>query len=112
MQFPYDKYETLKASQEALTVYYPTGEEDFARSVFRTIDEAGKLLTQLLSRPLPELELLIVPPNDWPLVPHSELEETQALHPYWTDITSPPTIVVPTEIDPIFGMATPEKFAF
>jgi hypothetical protein len=109
MQFPYKKYHTL---QEALTVHYPAGEETFARWVSQTIDKAGQLLTSLLDRPMPDLELLIVPPDDWAELPHSELEESQSPHPYWTDTTDPPRIIVPTEIDPIFGDATPAKFAF
>lgn len=112
MQFPYEKYKNLENLQETLTVYYPAGEEDFARWVLRTIKEAGTDLGELLHRPLPDLELLVVHPDDWSLVPHSELEETRTPHPYWTDSTSPPTIVVPTEIDPIFGNAASEKFAF
>ncbi len=97
--------------QETPAVYYPAGEEAFARQVFHIIDKAGQSLTRLLARPMPDIEILIVPPDDWPQAPHSELEEDQALHPYWTDATTPPAIVVPTEIDPIFGDITPEKFA-
>jgi hypothetical protein len=33
-------------------------------------------------------------------------------HPYWTDVTSPPNIVVPLELDPILGEPTQEKLAF
>jgi hypothetical protein len=109
MQFPYEQYQTL---QEAQTVYYPAGEENFARWVFQTVDRAGTRLSQLFIRPLPEFDLLVVEPDDWPLVPHGEMEETQSPHPYWTDVTEPPTLVVPTEIDPIFGTVTPEKFSF
>src|SRR5947199_7355676 len=109
MQFPYDHYKTLT---EPIAVSYPTGEEILARWVGQTIQKAGVLLTQLLGRPMPELEILVVHPDDWEAVPCSEMEEVSTPHPFWTDVTSPPSIVVPTEIDPIFGEMVPEKLAF
>jgi hypothetical protein len=104
-----EQYETLA---EPMAVYYPTGEETLARWIGQTIQKAGALLSQLLGRPLPELEVLVVRPDDWETVPHSEMEEVSSPHPYWTDVTSPPSIVVPTEVDPIFGEMTAEKLAF
>jgi hypothetical protein len=109
MQFPYKQYETLT---EPTAVYYPMGEEKLARWVGQTIQKAGALLTQLLGRPMPDMEILVVHPDDWEAVPHSEMEELGTPHPFWTDATSPPSIVVPIEIDPIFGEVVPEKFAF
>ena len=109
MQFPYDRYKMLV---EPIAVYYPAGEETLARWIRQTIEQAGAVLTQLLARPMPELEILLVHPDDWETVPHSEMEELGTPHPYWTDVTSPASIVVPTEIDPIFGEMVPEKFAF
>jgi hypothetical protein len=61
---------------------------------------------------MPDFEVLLVNMDDWPLVPHSESEEVDSPHPYMTDVTTPVTLVVPLEIDPIFGEVTPEKFAF
>jgi hypothetical protein len=107
--FPYDRYETLA---ETLTVYYPTGEETLARWVLQATTKASAALTQLLNVSVPDFEILIVAMDDWPLVPHSEAEEVDTPHPYLTDITSPACLVVPLEIDPIFGEVTPEKFAF
>src|SRR5437763_9555305 len=109
MQFPYERYKMLTAP---MAVYYPTGEESLARWIGQTIQKAGVLLTQLLGRSMPELEILVVHPDDWEAVPHSEMEEMGTPHPFWTDVTSPPSIVVPTEIDPIFGEMAPEKFSF
>jgi hypothetical protein len=108
MLFPYEAYETLT---ELPSVYYPMGEKFFARWVFQTIDQAGKLLTQLLDQPMPALVILLVTPSDWPLAPHDEAEQQEHPHPYWTDATSPPSLVVPMEIDPIFGEPTQEKLA-
>src|SRR5437660_11072434 len=106
MQFPYERYETLA---EPLTVYYPTGEETLARWVFQTIERAGTLLSQLLDRPMPDLEILLVDMADWHLVPCENAEEVRNPHPDLTDVTSPPCMVVPTEIDPIFGTLTRVK---
>src|SRR6266699_132745 len=107
--FPYERYETLA---EPLTVYYPANEDEFARWVFQAIDKAGKLLTNLLGQPMPDIELLLVSPDDWNLAPRDEEEQSGNPHPFWTDVTTPPTIVVPLELDPIFGEPTLEKLAF
>jgi hypothetical protein len=115
MLFPYDRYKTLKTLAEPtapISVYYPTGEEEFARWVFQSMSKAGNLLTTLLGQPMPELQFLLAAPADWQLAPHEELEELNNPHPYWTDTTSPPSIVVPLELDPIFGEPTLEKLAF
>ena len=109
MQFPYERYEKLV---EPLTVYYPAGEETRARQVFQAVDKAGQLLSQLLGQTAPDMELLLVSTGDWLLTPRDEPEESNELLPYWTDITSPSTLVVPVEIDPVFGEETPERLAF
>ena len=61
---------------------------------------------------MPDIELLLVSPDDWNLAPRDEEEESGNPHPFWTDVTTPPTIVVPLELDPIFGEPTLEKLAF
>lgn len=109
MYFPYNRYEKLTG---LLTAYYPSNEEELAHWIVQTIERASQRLTQLLERPMPDLEILVVKAEDWSLVPRGDLEEEHAPRPYWTDETSPPTIVVPTEIDPTFGTITREKIAF
>jgi hypothetical protein len=109
MPFPYNRYETLA---QPLTIYYPTGEESLARWIAQTLHRGGNLLSQLLNAPAPELKILLVAPEDWELVPHSEPEELAHPQPFWTDSTSPPTLVVPLELDAIFGEPTAEKLAF
>ncbi len=69
MLFPYERYKTLA---ESLTVYYPDGEETRARQAFQLIEKAGQLLSQLLDQPMPELEIVLVAQDDWPLAPHDE----------------------------------------
>jgi hypothetical protein len=109
MYFPYDRYQKLIGS---LTAYYPSNEEELAHWVVQTIEKASQRLTQLLERPMPAMELLIVKPEDWSLVPRGDLEEEHVPRPYWTDETTPPTMIVPTEIDTTFGTITREKIAF
>ncbi len=109
MQFPYDRYDTLA---EPITVYYPAGEDDLARHVFKTLDNAGKLLTQLLGLPMPDLEILLVTKDDWAFAPRGEFDDASTLQPYWTEETQPPSIVVPLEITPVIGELTPEKFSY
>src|SRR5258708_6623859 len=109
MLFPYNHYKKLA---EPLTVYYPTGEETRARSILQTIEKAGQLLAQLFGRPMPEMEIVLVDVADWDLAPRDDKEEISNPHPYWTYTTSPPSIIVPLEIDPIFGKLTQEKLSY
>src|SRR5258708_7463326 len=95
MLFPYNQYKTLVAGAEptiSATVYYPTGEEEFARWVLQSMSKASNLLTTLLGQPMPELQFLLAAPADWQLAPHEEPEELHNPHPYWTDTTSPPSM--------------------
>jgi hypothetical protein len=109
MPFPYERYARLT---QPLKTYYPTGEDVFARWVVQTIAQAGPRLAQLLGQPMPAVEVLIVTPQDWDSAPHDEPEELDNPHPYWTDVTSPPTVVIPLAIDVIFGEPTQAKLAF
>lgn len=109
MAFPFERYETLAGP---LTVYYPMGQESLARWVLETIDKAGKQLTQLLGQPMPEMEVLLVAPEDWERLPQEDPEDLNNMLPYWTDATSPPSLIVPTQLDSILGNATQEKLAF
>jgi hypothetical protein len=109
MSFPYEHYETLA---EPITVYYPTGLDSQARWVFQSVDKASKLLAQLLGTPAPEMQILLVSPEDWQNVPGEEPEATVIMLPYWTEVTEPSTMVVPTQLDPIMGSYSHEKLAF
>jgi hypothetical protein len=109
MSFPYEQYETLA---EPLTVYYPTGEQTLARWIFQNIEHGNKLLADLLDQPAPEMEVILVAPADWEATPHTEPEELVHPHPYWTDTTTPPSLIVPLEIDALFGDITQEKLAY
>jgi hypothetical protein len=109
--FPYEQYETLA---EPLTLYYPTGQEEFARWIFQSIEKAGKLLTQLLGQTMPAMEILAVAPEDWDAAPGEDQGGSEGILslPYWTNVTSPPSLVVPLGLDTIIGEPTQEKLAF
>jgi hypothetical protein len=109
MSFPYEQYETLA---EPLTVYYPTGQDPLARWLFQSIDKAGQLLAQLLGRPIPELDIILVAPADWSVTPREDPVEALYTLPYWTNATQPPSIVVPSQLDTIIGVPTEEKLTF
>ena len=109
MFFPYERYKLLA---EPIPVHYPASEEDHARWIVQTIEKAEQALTRLLNQPRPEMEILLVSGEDWPLAPHDETEDVSLPHPYWTDVTTPPSIVIPTEVDPLLGEMTPQKLAF
>ena len=109
MQFPYEHYEKLTGSR---TVYYPAGEETRARWLLQAVDKASGALSPLLAQSPPALDVILARTNDWSLTPREEAEENTDLLPYWTGVTSPSMLVVPTEIDPIFGEETPERLAF
>jgi hypothetical protein len=109
MDFPYGRYKTLV---QQFKLYYPPEEEDLARWIIPTLEKAIEALEGLLGKFETTMEVLIVPPADWSLAPHDDAEQLQSPHPYWTAVTSPPTLVVPTQIDTIFGSMTATKFAF
>jgi hypothetical protein len=109
MLFPYERYQKLAG---LYPVYYPSGEETSAHWALQCIESAGKLLSELLNQLMPAMEILLADIADWQFAPHHESEEIGTPQPYWTDATTPPSMVIPTEIDPIFGEMTQTKLAF
>lgn len=109
MPFPYERYETLA---EPITLYYPTGQDSLARWIFQSIEKAGKLLTQLLGQPVPEIEIILVAPADWSVAPREDPDEPKYALPYWTNAAQPPAIVIPLQLDPIISTPAQEKLAF
>ena len=109
MSFPYERYQTLA---KPVRIYYPAGHDTQAHQALQWVDEANRLLAGLLAIPVPEMEILLIAPEDWQDAPRDEPEETFIMLPYWTDSTEPSTLVVPTELDPIMGNFAPEKLAF
>jgi hypothetical protein len=109
MPFPYEKYETLA---EPLSVYFPEGQDSQVQSIIHSIDQASQLLMKLFGRPMPKMELMLVAPADWHVTPHDDPEEPNNALPYWTTVTQPPSLVIPSQLDPIIGIPTREKLAY
>ncbi|MBV9709494.1 MAG: hypothetical protein JO011_01120 [Ktedonobacteraceae bacterium] len=105
----YEHYETLPVVPRT---YYPTGEEERARWIAQILKNAGKLLSELLNQPMPAMDVLLVATSDWQLAPRDEPDENSDLLPYWTNVNAPGVLVVPVEIDSIFGEPKQEKLAF
>lgn len=112
MAFPYEQYSIL---HEPLTTYYPAPQAELAQRVAREIAQASHLLSKLLGQAPPQMEILVAATADWAEVPPEDEEEKGAepapMLPYWTDVTSPSTLVVPEHMDSIIGDATPEKLS-
>lgn len=108
MPFLYEQYETLA---EPLTMYYPTGQDELARWIFQSSERAGKLLSNLLNQPMPDMEIVLVAMEDWKDVPREDEEAPADRLPYWTDITAPSTLFVPMQLDPLIGEPSQEKLA-
>ena len=109
--FSYIKYENLAGMQK---IYYPVGQEALARRVQQEIEQAAKLFGALLDQPTPKLELLVVARDDWESAPPEDEEADgppSTMLPYWTDVTEPPTLVIPEQMDEIIGESTPEKLS-
>src|SRR5215469_1250389 len=109
MPFPYAKYEKIA---EPLPVYYPKSQSELAHSITQSVDQAGQKLTRLLGQPVPEMEILLVTPADWHATPHDDPEEPGNALPYWTTVTKSPSIIIPTQLDPIIGRPSQEKLAY
>jgi hypothetical protein len=109
--FPFERYELLHGS---VAIYRPARKAALARRLQKPIDKANKLLSQLLDAPAPAMQILLVAQEDWQLAPCDETEEPPSLLllPYWTDVTDPPTLVIPEQLDPIVGSDSPVKLAF
>jgi hypothetical protein len=109
MPFPYEQYETLAVP---LTVFYPRDQDSLAHWIIQSIDKASQLLTQLLGRPMPEIQVILVAPTDWGVTPHDDPEEPSNALPYWTNTTRPPSIFIPSQLDSIIGTPTQEKLVY
>ena len=99
----------------AFTLYYPRGEEARARQLLLSIRDAAVLLSQLLERPAPTINILFVAPKDWARAPREEEEEGgdgEETYPYWTEQTSPPSLVIPLKSEKALSTVPTNHFAF
>ncbi len=109
MLFPYELYEK---TIEPLSAYYPKDQSSLAHSIIQSVDQAGQRLARLLGQPMPKLELILVTLADWHTTPHDDPGEPGNALPYWTTVTESPSIIIPTQLDPIVGRPTQQKLTY
>jgi hypothetical protein len=109
MPFPYEKYERVS---EPFYVYYSMGQDSLVHVIIQSVDQASQKLKQLLGQPGPDMQVILVAPADWHVMPHDDPEEPGNTLPYWTNVTHPPSLVIPSQLDPIIGLPTQEKLIY
>jgi hypothetical protein len=109
MPIPYENYEKIG---KPLSFYFPKGQSSLAHPIIQSVDQACRRLMRLLDRPVPKMELILVAPEDWYATPHDDPEEPTNALPYWTTVTKYPSIIIPTQLDPIVGRSTQEKLTY
>jgi hypothetical protein len=107
--FPFHQY---RQRTEPFALFYPEHEEGLANWIAQTVSDGRQKLEAAFTRSLPTFTVIVVDMVDWHLVPHDEDEDVETPHPYMTNSTEPPSLVVPTEVDILFGEATSEKLAY
>lgn len=112
MTFPYNRYAQLS---DTFTLYYPRNEEARARRLLLSVKNAAEALSQLLKQPIPALQILLVGAKDWAQAPRDEEEEGgegEETYPYWTEATTPPSLVIPLEAEKSLSDSPPNHFTF
>jgi len=109
MSFPFEKYERVA---EPFSVYYSEGQDSPVHLIIQSVDRASQRLMQLLDQPGPNLQVILVAPADWHASPRDDPDEPGNPFPYWTNVTHPPSLVIPSQLDPIIGLPTQEKLIY
>jgi len=118
--FPYDHYKRFTPQSLAgseMTVYYSASDETRARRIVQAILQAQALLSKLLYLSVQSMDVLFPTRAQWFLAPRAKEDtvptaEEEPFLPYWTDVVSPPCLVVPPELDSMWGEETAEKLLF
>lgn len=109
MPFPYEKYERVA---DPFPVFYPANRTSLVHMIIQSVSQASQGLMQLLGLPLPQMQIVLVDPADWHVTPRDDPEEPINALPYWTNVTRPPSLVIPSQLDPIMGQPTQEKLIY
>jgi hypothetical protein len=109
MPFPYEKYEIVA---EPFSIYYSKNQDALVHLIIQFVDQASQRLMQMLGRPGPKMQIILVAPTDWHVTPRDDPEEPTNALPYWTSATHPPSLVIPSQLDPIIGLPTQEKLVY
>ncbi len=109
MMFPYEKYERIA---EPFPVFYSESQASLVHEIIQCVYQACQGLMQLLVQPVPNLQIILVEPADWDVMPRDDPEEPSNALPYWTNVTHLPSLVIPSQLDPIIGQPTQEKLIY
>ncbi|MGZ3622561.1 MAG: hypothetical protein ACXVDN_18895 [Ktedonobacteraceae bacterium] len=109
MPFPYEKY---KREVTPFPVFYSESQASLAYTISASVDHASQKLKQLLDQQIPKMQMLLVEPADWHATSRDDPEEPNNVLPYWTTVTHPPSLVIPSQLDPIMGQPTQEKLFY
>jgi hypothetical protein len=109
MPFPYEKYERVATPFPA---FYSESQATLIRIISKSVYHASQGLMQLLDQPVPKMQMLLVEPADWHVTPRDDPEEPANALPYWTTVTHPSSLVIPSQLDPIIGQPTQEKLIY
>ena len=120
--FPYEHYQTfssqpLDLDSAEMTVYYEASDETRARLIVQAVQQAQAMLAKLLFLSVPHMDMQFPTKVDWFFAPRAKEDaaatpDEEPFIPYWTDAVSPPCLVVPPELDPLWGEETMEKMLF
>jgi hypothetical protein len=109
MPFPFEKYERVSGP---FSVYYSEGQDSLVHAIIQSVDQASQMLKQLLGQPRPNMQIILAAQADWHVMPHDDPEEPDNALPYWTNVTNPSSLVIPSQLDPIIGLPTLEKLVY
>ena len=109
MPFPYETYEKIA---EPFSVYYSEGQDSLVHMIIQSVDQASQMLEQMLGQRGPNLQIILVAQADWHDMPHDDPEEPGNALPYWTNVTHPSSLIIPSQLDPIIGLPTQEKLVY
>jgi len=109
MPFPYEKYTRVATP---FPFFYSESQAALVHTISTFVYQASQGLKQLLDQQIPKMQMLLVQPADWHTTPRDDPEEPANALPYWTTITHPPSLVIPSQLDPIIGQPTQEKLIY
>ncbi|CAN5598944.1 hypothetical protein BH24ACT22_BH24ACT22_05540 [soil metagenome] len=90
----------------AVPVLYPTGMEDRARELCSLLETGTQELSEILKVGPPELQALLVAAEDWREAPRDNSHPYPQGLPYFTRSVTPPALVLPEELSPVFQPRT------
>jgi hypothetical protein len=100
----------VRSERGGVPVFHPPYLAELGGSVSRILERGAHHLSGLLGMEPPGVEALLVPEEDWRGTPRDGERPYPYGLPYFTRSTHPPTLVLPPELDPVFGPRTEVLF--